>query len=161
MEPGGQEAAPSRVACLSTVPAPAGTPVAAPIRSLAAEGVKILMHSWNPASSAHNALRPAISLVSLLTDAQFAAKFAVAIRIRLLEVIQKAAALAHKHQQATAGAMILLVGLEMFGQFANALTEDRNLHFGTSRGRGVGAEFVDDVGFLSGCQHGSFLLLVL
>src|ERR1700753_4441729 len=127
MEPGGQEAAPSRVACLSTVPAPAGTPVAAPIRSLAAEGVKILMHSWNPASSAHNALRPAISLVSLLTDAQFADNFAVAIRIRLLEVIQKAAALAHQHQQATAGAMFLFVGLVMFGEVAKRVPGDRNL----------------------------------
>jgi len=38
------------------------------------------MHSWYPASSAHNALRPAISLVSLLTDSQFADDFAVAER---------------------------------------------------------------------------------
>jgi len=99
--------------------------------------------------------------IALLADSQLADHIAVAIRISLLEVIQKTAALAHQHQQTTAGAMILLVGLEVLCQLADTRAENRNLHFRTSSVRLMRAKFGNDVCFLCGCQHGRFVLLIL
>src|SRR6201996_8899394 len=96
----------------------------------------------------------------LLADSQLADHVAIAVRVRALQVVQKAAALGHQHEEATAGAMILLVCLEVLGQLANTLAENGNLHLRTS---GVGvmrAELGDDLGFLCGGQHGWLLPLV-
>jgi hypothetical protein len=90
----------------------------------------------------------------LLADTQFADDVTVAVRIRLLEVIQKAAALAHQHQQTTARTMILFVGFEVLGQLANTLAEDRDLHFRTAGIGVMGAVTRDNVGFFRRCQHG-------
>lgn len=50
-----------------------------------------------------------------------------------MEIIQQFAALSHHDEQTTAGAVILLVGLQMLGQRINALSQQRNLHVcGTS-----------------------------
>ena len=71
-----------------------------------------------------------------------------------LQVIQQAAALADQHQKSAAGSMVLLVRLEMLGQLANPLTQNRDLNF---RGTGVsfvGAEALYQVCFLSSRQHG-------
>ena len=91
---------------------------------------------------------------ALLAYAQLTDDFAVTICIVCLEVIQQPPALAHQHQQAAARSMILRMGFEMLGQLANALAEDRDLHFRTS---GVGvmrAKTRDNVNFSLGCQHG-------
>src|SRR5207248_9127067 len=57
--------------------------------------------------------------VYLLADSELADYVAIAIRIMRLQVIQKAAALAHEHQKATTGRVILRVGFEVFGELAN------------------------------------------
>jgi hypothetical protein len=54
----------------------------------------------------------------LLADTEFADYVAVAIGIVRLQVIQKAAALADQLQKTTPGSVILLVRLEVLGQFA-------------------------------------------
>jgi len=65
----------------------------------------------------------------LLADSEFADYVAVAVRIVRLQVIQQTAALAYQHQKAAAGSVVLHVGLEMLSQFANPLTQNRNLDF--------------------------------
>src|SRR5579862_5654772 len=97
----------------------------------------------------------------LLADAQLADDVPVAVRIVRLEVIEQAAALAYEHQKTAAGRMVLRVGLEVLGQLANALAQDRNLHL---RAAGVGvmsAKAGNNVGFFCRCQHESALLLLL
>ncbi len=46
-----------------------------------------------------------------------------------LQVIQQAAAFADQLKEATPRGVILLVGLEVFGQFTNPLTQNRDLDF--------------------------------
>ena len=46
-----------------------------------------------------------------------------------LQVVQQAAAFADQLQEATPRSVILLVGFEVFGQFANPLTQNRDLDF--------------------------------
>ena len=81
----------------------------------------------------------------LLADTQLADDIAVAVRVGLLEVIQKTAALRYEHQQATARAMVFFVSLEVFREFADALRKDRDLHLRTSGVRVVRAELGDNV----------------
>ena len=57
-----------------------------------------------------------------------------------LQVIQKTAALADQHQQTTPRSVILLVCLEVLGQFANPLTQNRDLDLRRTGVRIVGAE---------------------
>ena len=90
---------------------------------------------------------------TLLAYAQLTDDFAVTICIVRLEVIQQPPALAHQHQQAAARSMILRMGFEMLGQLANALAEDRDLHFRTSGVGVMGAKSRNDVGFFRRCQH--------
>src|SRR5215469_524860 len=90
----------------------------------------------------------------LLADSEFADHVAVAVRIVRLQVIQQAAALAHQHQQTAPGSMVLDVGLEMLGQFANPLTQDRNLDFGGTGIRIVRPEALYQVSLLCSRQHG-------
>src|ERR1700679_158947 len=85
------------------------------------------------------------ALNGLLADTQLADDVTIAVGVRLLEVIQKAAALAHQHQQATARAMVLFVGFEVLGQLANTLAEDRNLPLRTASVRVVRAELGNNV----------------
>ncbi len=90
----------------------------------------------------------------LLADAQLADDVAVAVRIVRLEIIEQATALADEHEKATAGRMVLGVGLEVLGELANAFAQDRNLHFRTAGVGVVSAEAGDNFGFLLRCQHG-------
>src|SRR5271165_3101696 len=90
----------------------------------------------------------------LLAYAELADDFAIAVGVVRLEVVKQAAAFAHQHQKTAARTMVLRVGLEVLGQLANALAEDRDLHFRTA---GVGvmrAKTRDNVGFFRRCQHG-------
>jgi len=66
----------------------------------------------------------------LLADTEFADDVAVAIGIVRLQVVQKAAALADQLQKAAPGSVVLLVRLEVFGQFADARTQNRDLDSG-------------------------------
>ena len=54
----------------------------------------------------------------------------------------------------TPGSVILLVRLEMLGQFANPLTQNRDLDFRGTGVRIVSAEAFDQVCFLLSRQHG-------
>src|SRR5271165_1115031 len=65
----------------------------------------------------------------LLADAQFLNDGFVAFGIRLSEVIEQATTLAHHHEKTAPGGMVLLMRLEMLGQFANPCAQDGNLNF--------------------------------
>jgi hypothetical protein len=52
----------------------------------------------------------------------------VARQIRMMEIIQQAAALADHDQEATAGAVVLDILLQMFGQVIDALGQKSDLH---------------------------------
>jgi hypothetical protein len=79
-------------------------------------------------------------LSDLLADTKLCDHVAIAIGIMRLQVVQQAAALAYEHQEATARCMVLLVSFEVLGQFANPLTQNRDLDFGGTGVRIVGAE---------------------
>ena len=82
-------------------------------------------------------------LSDLLADTELGDHVAVAIGIMCLQVVQQAAALAYEHQEATARCMVLLMSFEVLGQFANPLTQNRDLDFGGTGVRIVGAEAFD------------------
>src|SRR6186997_3660309 len=69
----------------------------------------------------------------LLADAEALDQIRVAVRILALQIIQEAAALADQLQEAAARVVILGVRLEMFGQIADPLAEERDLHFRGAR----------------------------
>jgi hypothetical protein len=54
----------------------------------------------------------------------------VPARVRAMEIIQQAAALADHHEQSTAGTMVLLVLLQVLGEVVDPLREQRDLHVG-------------------------------
>ena len=90
----------------------------------------------------------------LLADTEFADDIAVAIGIVRLQVVQKAAALADQLQKTTPGSVVLTVRLEMFGQFADARTQYRDLNLRRTGVRIVSAEAFNQGCFLGGRQHG-------
>jgi len=90
----------------------------------------------------------------LLADTEFADDVAVAIGIVRLQVVQKAAALADQLQKAAPGSVVLLVRLEVFGQFADARTQNRDLDLRRAGVRIMGAEAFNQGCFLCGRQHG-------
>ena len=71
---------------------------------------------------------------TLLADAQALDQFGIPVGVLAFQVIEQAPALADELQQAAARMMILGVGLEVFGQVADALAEQGDLNF---RGAGV------------------------
>ena len=95
----------------------------------------------------------------LLANAQLTDHVAVAVRIVRFQVIQQAAAFTYQHQKTPPGSMVFLVQLEVFGQLADTLAENRNLHFRATRVTIMGAKARNNFGLLCSCQHGSALLL--
>src|SRR5258708_33055316 len=89
----------------------------------------------------------------LLTNAQLADNVAVADGVAGLQVVQKPTPLAYQHQQTTARCVVLLVGLEMFGQLADPFAENRDLHLGTSGIRIVCPEPGHPLSLLFCCHH--------
>jgi len=65
----------------------------------------------------------------LLTDAEFLNDGFVAFGIRLPQVVEQAATLAHHHEKTAPGGMVLLMRLEMLRQFANPRAQDGDLDF--------------------------------
>src|SRR5580704_12136912 len=90
----------------------------------------------------------------LLADTEFADHVAIAVGIVRLQVIQQTAALTDQLQEATPGSMVLLMGFEVFGQFANPLTQNRNLDLRRAGVRCMSPETFNQGGFLCGRQHG-------
>lgn len=75
------------------------------------------------------------------TQAQFCTESSVAFDVFATEIVQHVSALANHFQQAAAGMMVFLVGLQMFGKESDSLGEDSNLYF-----RRSGIAFVDCIG---------------
>ena len=89
--------------------------------------------------------------IGLLADAKFLNDGFVALGIRLSEVIEQTATLAHHHEKTAPGGMVLLMRLKMLRQFTNPLTQDRDLHFRRPGIRVVSTVLVNQGGFfLSG-----------
>src|SRR4051812_34374419 len=93
-------------------------------------------------------------MLYLLANSELRDHVTVAVRIMRLQIIQQTATLAHEHQQATPRSMILRVGFKMLGQFANPLTQNRNLDLGGTGVRLMRPEALNQVSFLSSRQHG-------
>src|SRR3954471_13664223 len=100
-------------------------------------------------------------MCALLADSELRDYVAVAVGIMRLQVIQQTPALAYQHQQAPPRCMVLRVSLEMLGQFANPLTQNRNLDLGGAGVRLMRPEALNQVRFLSSRQHGVILLFRL
>src|SRR5579872_904674 len=96
---------------------------------------------------------PGLRCARLLANAQLRDHGPVTLRIVRLQVIEQAAALADQHEQTAARGMILHVGLEVLGQIADTLAEDRDLHLGAAGVGVMGAIAGDNFGFFFGCQH--------
>src|SRR5579875_1984260 len=87
----------------------------------------------------------------LFAQTELADDFAIPIGVVRLEIVKQATALADQHQQPAARSMVLRVGLEVLGQFADALAQNRYLHLRASGVGLVSAESRDNVSFLSRC----------
>ena len=92
---------------------------------------------------------------TLLAEPEVGDDLAVAIDVRLLEVVEKAATLADELEQATARMVVLLVGLEVLGEIGDALGDERDLDLGragvglvpTKRRHDIGLEFLRESHF--------------
>src|SRR3954452_121564 len=88
---------------------------------------------------------------------------AVARDLGLLQVVQQPTALAHEQQQATTAVVVVLVRLEVVGEVADAVAEQRDLHLGragVALGRGVlGDDLLLGLRVGSDRHSGSFLAL--
>src|SRR5512146_2308669 len=71
--------------------------------------------------------------VSLLAQAEALDERAVRLDVAALEVVEKAAALAHHLEEPAARMEILDVRLEMFGEHVDPLGEERDLDLGRAR----------------------------
>src|SRR5512143_1414408 len=85
---------------------------------------------------------------TLLTDAEILNDRLVSLGVVLLQVIQQATPLADHDEESASRRVVLLVGLEMIGQLADPLTEDRDLDFRRTCVRRVRPEPANDVLFL-------------
>src|SRR5690606_19138785 len=92
----------------------------------------------------------------LLPQTQLLDQVVVARDVLLLEVREQAAALVDHPQQAAARVVVLVVVLEMLGQVADTLGEDRDLDFGGPRVALALGVVLDDFLFLLGGNRHSF-----
>ena len=68
-------------------------------------------------------------LLKLLTNTQLGNYCTITLDILLLQIVQKISSVTNHLQQTTAGVVILLVNLDVFGQFVDPLGEDSDLYF--------------------------------
>jgi hypothetical protein len=80
----------------------------------------------------------------------------VAVDIFEFDVIEQPAASANQHQQPSAGMMIFLVNLQMFGKVGNAVGQKAYLHFWRSRIGLVQFEFFDQYLLILCCKSHFF-----
>src|SRR4029453_10831930 len=83
--------------------------------------------------------QPDRSRVTLLADSELPNEIGVALRIFLLEIVEQSATLADELQQAAPRVMVFRVALEVLGQVADALAQNRDLHLRRPGCRVVGA----------------------
>ncbi len=86
-------------------------------------------------------------MAELLADAEFRNDALVSLGVVFLEVIEQATPLADQHEETPPGSVILLMRLKVLRQFGNALAQNRDLDFRTTRISRMRAIVVDD-GFL-------------
>src|SRR5215475_15940230 len=80
--------------------------------------------------------------------------------VLVLQVIEKGAARRHELQKATAGVIVLHVGLEMIGEVVDAFRQDRDLDLGRAGVAGFGGIGLDDFRFaFGGNRHRQILSL--
>src|SRR5687768_5454500 len=95
-----------------------------------------------------------LSIKLLFAQTQLLDQAVVALDVLLLEVREQAAALVDHHQQAAARMVVLVVALEVLGQVADALGEDRDLDFGgTGIALGLGVAGNDFLLLLGSDRH--------
>src|SRR5215467_4781189 len=93
-----------------------------------------------------------------LADSELVRQDSVSLRVLLPEVFQEAAAPADEHEQAAAGVVVFLVGLEVIGQAVDPLGEKRDLHFRRARVAVVRLELLDETLLLvDGQPHAKLL----
>src|SRR5665213_2000061 len=83
-------------------------------------------------------------------DAELLDQSLVAGLVGAPQVIEQRAALAHHLEQATAGMVVLDVGLEMLGEIVDAFGKDRHLNFGRSGIAGLVGERSNNFGLAAG-----------
>ena len=93
-------------------------------------------------------LRNRASLVDVVADTEFLDEGAVLLDVALLDVLQEVTTLTDEMAQATAGGMVLLVGLEVLGELGDAVGQDGNLNLGRSGVVLVLAKLLDELGLL-------------
>ena len=81
---------------------------------------------------------------SLSSQTKTGDKAAIPLDILISEVLEKPSALANHHQQTSPTVMVLFVDLQMLGEVADALAEQRNLDLGRTRVRVVVPMFFDN-----------------
>src|SRR6202007_2831042 len=84
----------------------------------------------------------------LFAKTQLRDEIRVALTILVTEIVEQRPTLVDHHQQPAARMIVLLVVLEMLGQVADALGEDRDLNFGGTR-IAFGAGMILDERFLA------------
>src|SRR6185369_4793566 len=94
-------------------------------RGIEAEG-----HRGRAQSARHLCPYVPLLLCTLFSDAELVDDRAVALKVGLLEVVQKTAAAADEFHQSAAAVMVLRVRLEMLGQVSDSIREKCDLHFG-------------------------------
>jgi hypothetical protein len=95
---------------------------------------------WTPCRSRSRrcVIDRTISMVERIPTGESVAKFEffgdglIAREVRIVEVIQQTAALAHHHEQTTARAMVFDIALQMLGQMIYPLRQQSHLHVGRS-----------------------------
>ena len=100
---------------------------------------------WAHMKGAPAGAPPVTLLLDVVADAQLGDQLAVVLDVLGLDVGQEAAALADEHQEAATGVEVLLVGLHVLGELADAVGQDGDLDLG---GAGVGvvlAELADEL----------------
>jgi hypothetical protein len=84
----------------------------------------------------------------LLADAELLNHRLVALGIILLQVIEQATTLADHHQKPAPRSVVLLVGLEVFREFRDTRTQDRDLDLRAASVVRVRLVLLDDIGFM-------------
>src|SRR5262245_28049680 len=103
-------------------------------------------------------LGPTIRGPPSLADPELFGHGPIALHVLLSQILQEAAALADQHQQAPAGVVVVLVGLEVVGQPVDALGQERDLNFGRARVAVVCLELLDEtLLLLQGQPHAGIL----
>ena len=91
---------------------------------------------------------PTEPVAQLLADAELRDDGFIPFRVVLLQIVQQATSLADQHEKSAARAVVFLVRFEMLRQLTDALAQQRDLNFRTSRIGGVRAIGVNDGLFL-------------